>query len=113
MALFDSSGNKVTWSPRVGVIQALREINNKTDGVADDVLPHTQIEFAYYDSRCSASDGMAGALSLTRTAFRQPISAIIGTSCSEASVSAARVAALEQIPLISPSATASLLSNGK
>ena len=27
-------------------VQAIREINNKSDGVVDDLLPHTQLEGA-------------------------------------------------------------------
>eukprot|EP00966_Prymnesium_polylepis_P310753 7179645-Prymnesium_polylepis.2 len=37
----------MSWAPRVGVYQALREINNKSDGIADDLLPNTQIEYTY------------------------------------------------------------------
>eukprot|EP00966_Prymnesium_polylepis_P279386 6454467-Prymnesium_polylepis.1 len=34
----------------VPIYQALLEINNKTDGIADHLLPHTHLEFAYRDS---------------------------------------------------------------
>ena len=31
---------------------ALSEINNKTDGIADDLLPDTQLRYAHRDSKC-------------------------------------------------------------
>eukprot|EP00966_Prymnesium_polylepis_P156617 3618842-Prymnesium_polylepis.1 len=102
-----------SWTPRVGVYQALREINNKTDGVADHLLPSTQIVYAYYDDKCDSSKGLAGALHLTRNAFGQGIAAIIGAGCSGASVPAAQVAALESTPILSPSSLSPALSDGK
>eukprot|EP00966_Prymnesium_polylepis_P315648 7293343-Prymnesium_polylepis.1 len=103
----------VSWTPRVGVYQALREINNKTDGVADHILPRIQIGYSYFDDRCDASKGLEGALHLTRSAADHSITAIIGAGCSGASMSAAGVARLEGIPIISPSSQSSALSDGK
>eukprot|EP00966_Prymnesium_polylepis_P310843 7181777-Prymnesium_polylepis.1 len=102
-----------SWSPRVGVYQALREINNKTDGVADHLLPTTQLVYAYYDDKCDSSEGLAGALHLTRNAFNAGIAAIIGAGCSVASELAARVTELESIPIVSPSSLSPTLSDGK
>jgi hypothetical protein len=45
LAMFGTEASgyaEVTWAPRVGVYQALREINDKSDGVADGLLPNTQ-----------------------------------------------------------------------
>ena len=64
--------------------QAGIEINDKTDGVADDLLPNTRIEVVFYDSKCDATEGMTGALSLTRNTLAQGIDAIIGAGCSGA-----------------------------
>eukprot|EP00966_Prymnesium_polylepis_P168120 3887074-Prymnesium_polylepis.1 len=86
-------------SPRVGAYQAFSDINNKTDGVADDLLPNTRLEFAYHDSKCDANEGLNGALALTRDAFTEGIDAIVGAGCSGASVPAARVAGIEKIPI--------------
>ena len=44
-----------SWSPRAGAIQAFREVNNKTDGVADHLLPSTSLDVAYYDSKCDST----------------------------------------------------------
>jgi len=94
------------------VIQAVRDINNKTDRVADELLPRTQLVFAYRDSKCDALAGMLGALSLTRDSFsEQGVSAIIGAGCSVASTLAAQVAASSAVPLISPSSTSPELSD--
>eukprot|EP00966_Prymnesium_polylepis_P270894 6258250-Prymnesium_polylepis.1 len=103
----------VNWSPRFGVYQALREINNKSDGVADDLLPFTRIEVAYADSKCDRNAGLAAALHLTSSAFQgQGVSAIIGAGCSDATVVAAQVAGATRIPIVSPSATSGVLSDG-
>ena len=102
-----------SWSPRVGVYQALREINNKSDGVSDQLLPNTRIEFAFYDDKCDSSEGLAGALALTRGVSAIPTSAIIGAGCSSASLMAAQVAELHGIPIVSPSSHSPDLSDGK
>eukprot|EP00966_Prymnesium_polylepis_P044192 1024348-Prymnesium_polylepis.1 len=59
----------VSWSPRMGIYQALRELNNKTDGVADHLLPSVQLRFAYRDSKCDAITRLTGALQLVSDAF--------------------------------------------
>jgi hypothetical protein len=94
-------------SQNIGAVyQALREINNKSDGVADGLLPRTQLLFAYRDSKCDATSGLIGALGLTRDVFDGlGVHAIIGAGCSSSSTSAARVAGAAGVPLISPSAT--------
>ena len=100
------------WSPRVGTYQALRELNDKNDGVADDLLPNTQLRVAYADSACDPTDGLTGAVHLTQYAFGgEGVSAIIGTGCSGAAMSAALVAGASNVPLISPTATSPDLSN--
>ena len=79
-----------SWSPRVSVYHALREINNKTDGVADHLLPTTQLRFAYRDSKCDAVEALMAAMYLTRDAFDgEGVDTIIGAGCSGASAQAA------------------------
>ncbi|KAL3917862.1 MAG: hypothetical protein SGPRY_006235 [Prymnesium sp.] len=112
---------RLSFSPMLGVYQALAEINNKNDSVAtrtlavaDDLLPHTHISMSYYDSKCDDTKGLTGALYLTRDAFGgQGVSAIVGAGCSGASVSAAKVTDFSRVPIISPSSTSPVLSNGK
>eukprot|EP00966_Prymnesium_polylepis_P085226 1973366-Prymnesium_polylepis.1 len=103
-----------SWSPRVGVYQALREINNKTDGVADHLLPSQRLRFAYKDSKCDANTALASALHLAEYAFSGlGVNAIVGAGCSSASLSAAQVAAGAQVPIVSPTSTSPGLSDGK
>eukprot|EP00966_Prymnesium_polylepis_P177710 4115335-Prymnesium_polylepis.2 len=102
-----------SWSPRVGAYQAVREINSKADGIADNLLPNQQLLIAYRDDKCDATEGLAGALSLTRDAFAQGVDAIVGAGCSSASLHAAQVAAIEQIPIVSPSSFSPALSDGR
>ena len=102
------------WSPRVGIYQALREINDKTDGVADDLLPSTHLQFAHRDSKCDGTEGLMGALHLGRDAFEtEAVSAIVGAGCSEPSIAAAQVGHGLRIPVISPGAPIPALSDGK
>ena len=103
-----------TWSPRIGALLALRVINNKTDGVADHLLPTTHLRIAYTDSKCDAGRGITSALHVAQHAFGgQGAQAIIGTGCSGAAATAAHVALSARVPLISPSATSPSLSDGK
>jgi len=104
----------LSWSPRVGVFQALEEINNKSDGVADELLPHTRILVSYNDSKCDATVALQAALHLTQNAFDgQRVAAIIGAGCSGASLAAAQVAEASKVPIISPSSHSPELSDGQ
>jgi len=101
------------WSPRNGVLQAIREVNDKTDGVADDLLPNVSLVFRYMDSKCDSALGLALALRLTRDAFDgKGVDAIIGAGCSGVSQSASQVAGGAEVPIISPSSTSPALSDG-
>ncbi|KAL1495369.1 hypothetical protein AB1Y20_016744 [Prymnesium parvum] len=111
----EASGfSRFSWSPRAGVYQALREINNKTDGVEDHLLPNTQLLYAYRDSKCDSSVALQGALHLTQDVFGGAgVDVIIGAGCSDASVTAAQVAASVGVPMISPTSTSPVLSRGR
>eukprot|EP00966_Prymnesium_polylepis_P065889 1528885-Prymnesium_polylepis.1 len=99
---------------RLGAYQALSELNNKTDGVADELLPGTQLRVAYRDSKCDSTTSLTAALHLTRDAFNgQGVDVIIGAGCSGASVTAAQVAAASDVPIVSPYSTSPSLSNGR
>eukprot|EP00966_Prymnesium_polylepis_P100483 2327043-Prymnesium_polylepis.1 len=101
----------LSWSPRVGAYQAVREINNKTDGVEDALLPGTRLFLSYRDSKCDRSVGLQGALSLTQQAFEgKGVEAIIGCGCSGASLQASLVGGGAEVPVISPSSTSPALS---
>eukprot|EP00966_Prymnesium_polylepis_P138381 3197539-Prymnesium_polylepis.1 len=80
---------------------ALKEINDKNDGVADSLLPHTNLTFAFRDSKRSSGDAFFGALELGTEVFNnQGVSAIIGAASSGPSKSAGLVTAQLQIPQI-------------
>ena len=89
------------------VYLALREINNKTDGIEDGLLPTTTIEFAYRDSKCDLLNGMLGAQSLITETFSalddgDGVDAIIGTGCRQATIPAAQLAAQSRVLMLSP-----------
>ena len=105
--------NVLSWSPRVGAFHALREVNNKSDGIVDHLLPNTQLQIAYRDSKCDSGRALTAALDLTRDTFSGAgVSAIVGAGCSGASKTAATVAAASYVPIISPSSRSEVLSDG-
>jgi ABC-type branched-subunit amino acid transport system substrate-binding protein len=105
---------QMLWSPRVGAYQALREIQNKTDGVADHLLPNTRLRFAYADPKCDSTAGLTAALHLVQNAFEGAgVQVIVGAGCSAASVMAAHIAAVSNIPIVSPTSTSPTLDDGK
>ena len=83
------------------VLMAIEEINNKTDGVADDLLPNTQLLLAQLDSRCDPAFGSDAAYQLLHHAFDGAgCDALVGAYCSSASISAARLAELAGTPQV-------------
>ena len=97
---------------RTAMYLAIQEINNKSDSIADWILPDTRLELAYRDSKCDSSDALNGALALTRDVFvNQGVSAILGAACSSASETAALAAAFGNVPIISASSTSPTLSD--
>jgi len=114
LPLFGLDGGSQSWSPRVGVYQAIREINNKSDGVADHLIPKTQLLIAFRESKCDATTSLTTSLQLTRESFGgEGVNVIIGAGCSGASESAAVVASGSGVPIISPSASSPTLSDGR
>ncbi|KAL1524858.1 hypothetical protein AB1Y20_019738 [Prymnesium parvum] len=93
---------------------AIKEINDKTDGVEDWLLPNTQLKYALRDSKRDDSSAFFGALALTREVFGgKGVSGIIGAASSGPTASAAIVTSRSQTPQISYSASSPLLSSGK
>ena len=92
---------------------AIQEINNHTDLIDDWLLPHTHLEFAYADSQCNSAAGLSGSLRLMRAFGGEGVSIILGAECSGATMQAARVAEASGVPVLSPAATTSQMSNGK
>eukprot|EP00966_Prymnesium_polylepis_P264299 6105502-Prymnesium_polylepis.1 len=103
------------WAPRVGVYQAVRELNNKTDGVADHLLPDTRFDLFFQDSKCDASHAVFGALHLLREQSSGGAGAdvIVGAGCSSPSISASLMAAGYTVPLVCPVSQSPVLSDGR
>ena len=100
-------------SSRSAIFLAFREINNKTDGIADHLLPETHLAVAYADSRCDGGYGVAAALEVARDAFNgHGVSGIVGTGCSSSATTAAYIGGAAHIPMISPGSTSPAMSDG-
>ena len=94
-------------------VQAIREINNKTDGVADDLLPHTQLRFTHRDSKRDGASAFVGARELALDAFDgEGIALVIGAASSGPSKLAALALTPSRTPQISYSSTSATLSDG-
>ena len=110
---FDQSGML-----RLGAfLLALKEINNKTDGVADWLLPNTHLQFVLRDSRRDDLSALVGALELLGSCSSSKIStqgivAAVGAASSGPSESAAKAFAQARVPQISYSSTSPRLSDG-
>ncbi|KAL1502937.1 hypothetical protein AB1Y20_011008 [Prymnesium parvum] len=93
---------------------ALREINNKSDGLADQLLPRTRLLFTWRDSQRSDAASVEGAFELTRSAFGGAgVHAIVGAASSGPSIAAALVAGRAEVPQVSYASTSALLSDGR
>ena len=89
-------------------VMAVQEINNSSE-----LLPHTTLKFAVKDSACDKGSGLIGAHELTRSSFSGlGADAVIGATCSDASMAAAGYLTQYQVPQVSPSSTSSALSDG-
>eukprot|EP00966_Prymnesium_polylepis_P336652 7391684-Prymnesium_polylepis.1 len=80
---------------------ALKEINDKTDGVADNLLPNTQLLFAFRDSKRSSGTAFLGALDLANEVFnKEGVSGILGAASSGPSSAAATISSQFMVPQI-------------
>lgn len=85
-------------------------LNNHTDGFFDDIFDDgTKIEYTIEDSACDST--MASyAYWNVRTQWDALIHGVVGCRCSSATQTVVTIAELEQVPVISPSATSSKLT---
>lgn len=94
-------------------VQAVNEINNKTDGIADDLLPNTRLLFATRDSKRDTGSAFLGARQLVLEAFDGlGVSAVVGAASSGPSQLAALALGPTRTPQISYSSTSATLSDG-
>ena len=88
-------------------------INNKNDGWYDDLLPYgMKVISTIRNSRCDATNALSSYWDIEKY-WGKPLHGAIGCSCSGASKAVARIAGLQNIPLISPSSTSAELSDTK
>ena len=66
----DGSFNAVGAHRRAGMQMAVREINNKTDGLYDNILPNVIVQYAVRDSRMTFSNTVLQTLDMTNNAFK-------------------------------------------
>jgi hypothetical protein len=69
---------------------AVELLNNKTDGVWDDVLPDAAIEATQVNSGCAEELGAPAYWSIRK--WGRPLHGVVGCRCSGASIAVARVA---------------------
>jgi len=94
-------------------VQAIREVNNKTDGIADHLLPTTRILFTQRDSRRDGATAFFQARELAMSAFEgQGCDAIVGAASSGPSALAALALKESSTPQVSYSSTSAGLSDG-
>jgi hypothetical protein len=91
----------------IGSLMAIEEINNKLDGIEDDLLPNTIVRFEIYDSRKSDNYAIQGAVHHMSAGAM----CVVGPATSGASKSTQLVLANYGIPQISYSATSHALSD--
>ena len=102
-----------SWAAQIlaSTFMAIHEINNKTDGIADEILPSTRLLVAQRDPRCDADYGRVAAFELMYQAFDgQGCDVVLGATCSGASITGSQVAAFARVPLVSHSSTSPALS---
>ena len=75
----DGSFNAVGAHRRAGMQMAVREINNKTDGLYDDILRNVHVKLAIRDSHVTFSNTVLQTLDLTNNVFSpHGVHAVIG-----------------------------------
>ena len=95
-----------------GFLMALREINNKTDGIGDNLLPNTTLKLAARDSKRDTGAAFFGALHLCDRAFGDAgVHVFVGAASSAPSIQGALISTEFRTPQISYSATTSDLSS--
>ncbi|CAM9241678.1 unnamed protein product, partial [Heterosigma akashiwo] len=94
-----------------GFYVAVQEINNRTDGVLDDLHPNLTIQFSFHDSKRNEGQAFFGAADAVSSDFGEGVHAIVGAASSGPSASVATVAAQALVPQISYSSSSPGLSN--
>ena len=91
-------------------LAAIEDINNKTDGRYDDILPETEIKYTLRDSKRDSGEATLGALDLLQNWGAQ---IILGPASSTPTMTVQSVLKTFNVPQISYSATSKALSDSK
>ena len=96
------------------IVMAIREINNRSDGIADKILPNTTIKYAFRFPRQNYIEALNAAQDLANTVFNgKGIVGLIGTSSTASTQATAQVFAYTSynVPQVAYGATASTLGH--
>lgn len=97
-----------------GALLAISELNDKTDGLYDDVLPDVQIKLAHYDTMRDPARGFRGAMRLAQRPFANSgVHAYLGAASSGVTKEVSLLSSELGIPQISYSSTAADLSDAE
>jgi Receptor family ligand binding region len=104
--LFDT--NNFDW---IEIFNFTMTLIQERNGWHDDILgdENIKLEWAALDSACDEATALQAYWSL-KTA-PHALHGVVGTRCSDSSIAIARITGLENVPQVSPSATASTLSD--
>ena len=106
----DISGSKMLAAS----MMALRELNNKTDGIYDNILPETEIKYTIRDPRDDNGMATVEAFYIAHESFNfNSVAGVIGATYSSSSIQSQFIFRLEKfrIPQISYSSSSAILSN--
>eukprot|EP01041_Mallomonas_annulata_P010083 gene10083-21015_t len=114
---FTTTGTIITDGTHqiAAIIMALKEINDKTDGIHDDLLPHTQIKFALRAPAQNFLRGLEAAQDMSTDVFGgKGIKAVIGAGGDETSRATGQVFGYERFKVnqIDFASAGSFLSHG-
>eukprot|EP01046_Picozoa_sp_COSAG06_P059872 COSAG06_NODE_12533_length_1368_cov_1.100867_2_plen_110_part_00 len=94
------------------LVQAIQELNDKSDGKYDDVLPQVDLKFALHDTKRDPAQGFRGAMRLANRPFgNSGVHAYVGAASSGVTKEVALLSSELGIPQISYSSTAADLSD--
>jgi len=88
-------------------LTAIRDINNKTDGRYDDLLPHTRIEFSFRDSKRDAGEATLQAMNLVQ---KDGVQFVIGPASSSPAMAVHSILKTFHVPQMGYSSTSKALS---
>ena len=97
----DGSLNYAGAQRRAGFLEAIKEINNKTDGIYDDVLPNVYVKMAVRDSHVTFSNTVLATLDMTNNVFKpHGVHGVIGAAIDSVTEAIAGILAGVDLPQI-------------